>query len=224
MRPTIKQELRELISLAKDHLAQEYERSDRVMADKTSYEAYLEFAKQNPKSKLQPIVAKPAPAVATKQPLPAPIPKPIPKPQQQPKVEKAAEVVEEKEEKMVRADFSDIRELVEKNYPHQKILDGPLEDSAGKMNLHPEVLVIGQNLNHPFLNHYTQAINLCLGSARLITANDKNLPALLKTAKLVVANNFEHAGLTLEPIEHYLKNPSLKADLWKETKRLLSTP
>lgn len=221
MRSTTKQELRELILLAKDHLSQEYERSDRVMADKESYEAYLEFAKQNPKGKPQPIAVK-APVVAIKQhPLP-PILKPVPKPQ--PKVEKAPEIVEEKEEKVATTDFSTIRELVEKNYPHQKILDEPLENSSEKMNLHPDVLVIGQNLNHPFLNHYTQAINLCLGSARLITANDKNLPALLKTAKLVVANNSEHAGLTLEPIDCYLKNPSLKADLWKETKRLLSTP
>ncbi|NGX41942.1 MAG: hypothetical protein K940chlam7_00216 [Chlamydiae bacterium] len=135
------------------------------------------------------------------------------------------------------AEFADIHKILTTKVPSQKIIDSIPDDTHAKsvlnqwqkkdQNLEVIILCSDKETSHlTFLANLAKAIEVHFCSASVISTKDQKLEQLLNTPelKLVICTekNVTSLGdskapiLRLQDLEEYLKDPQLKAGLWKE--------
>ncbi|MFQ5728817.1 MAG: hypothetical protein ACE5GN_00460 [Waddliaceae bacterium] len=237
------EDLKDLAALTELHLLQEYSRHDRIMTSRESYEYFKQYAlrkRASPQPPPQPIALKPP----QKKPSP---PKPLPQKETTKKPEPSKEPSKPSLSFELTppgspptTDFSDIRQVLSKKFPSQKILDDLPDDTAAKQirrqwadnKKNPEIILLYSNepaQQRSFLSNLAKAIDVCVGSSSVVSANDPNLENLLKSPKLRLIlcsgahlnaiDSGKTATLALSDLNDYLKNPQLKAELWKKLKK-----
>ncbi len=235
----MKSTVKELASLTKLYLLQEYTTDAWVAADKDTYHYFKEFAGRN-KASATPL-PKPLPPVPTPKPFPQTTPraslpkpsivqlekKPLPEPDSIPELQPLTQTSER--------DLSDWRKIVSNKFPQQKIIDTIPDDAEAKALAFrwqetpagPQAVLLYSDeppQQQTFLKSVAQAIEsrFCTAQVQSITQFNPSLTYRLVLGQKTVLNTLNLPTSTqtipLEPIDDYLKQPPLKAALWKQIK------
>lgn len=242
-------EYQELISLTKQYLAQEFQNNEYIdekppewiVSELQTYNYFKEYAIQNKNPKIkQAAVVIPAPVqqpryeppVQTKQVVqPEPkieimetpvtnVQKPIePTPTPVVETEKKKGFELEPIKATTPADLSDVKRLVQELFPNQIIIDSIPQNTF-------QVIIISDHTEKhfiSFLNNYAKAIDLNLGTSKIMTSKKFQESPRLNSLKMIIQATdatISHDGvalLQLSDLAQYFKEPVLKLELWKLT-------
>ena len=225
--------LKELASLTKRYLIQEHDRGDWIMTDSTTYNFFKGYALQKrttpPTAAItpKPTIVPPPQVASPKKPLPPKAPPP-PKEIAQPAPKSDPVFTLAPPPAKPTDDFADIREVLATKVPHQTILEAPPDDSNAKQirqqwkdrHKEPEIVILDISQSpqqRAFLRNLTTALDLCLGPARLISAEDprRDHPKLRLVLGPQGSENSTAQHLELGNLDRFFQDPQQKAEFWK---------
>lgn len=217
----------DLAALTQLYLLQNHSLEERLVVNQATYEWFLAYAKKNqwpPARKREaspdPVSESPA-SLSQTQKEHATIPAPPPA---APRPEDTVALHPPSSPPPVDQ-FSDFRRIFSEKFPSQQVLESP--PSEGKV----EVGILSAQPSQQerlFLNHLATAITVCYCPASVISKDKASLPCELRLVigsessidDRIAGKNIPFVRM-LHPSQ-YLKNPLLKAELWKAIDQHLS--